>query len=358
MLPQKGIHPYAVNRLCQDLSKIFGYTSFILKSDQEPAILALKKAVQTQLQLEGAKIDQIMMEESPVGESGSNGEVENAIKECTGQFRTLKCKLEDNYGFRLLASHAAMPWLVRYAAETIFRHKVGQDGKTARERLRGRKFKRELVEFGECVWYLKPKSKGKEKFETRWGTGVWLGIREESGEIFIGTAAGVLKVRSVRRKSSPEEKWNAELFKSLVGVPWEPVPGRAGIEVKSKLETPVENTAGLELPLTAERAFKVRRLQLHKADFDTHGYSPNCTGCAAIIAGKDPQNHKEHCRKRITAKLEEVGDDRCMRQLNREEQAILAESGNPVITEIPEPETVVSEELLPDFIGDEIMGKT
>ena len=45
MLPQKGIHPYAVNRLCQDLSKIFGYTSFILKSDQEPAILALKKAV-------------------------------------------------------------------------------------------------------------------------------------------------------------------------------------------------------------------------------------------------------------------------------------------------------------------------
>ena len=43
-------------------------------------------------------------------------------------------------------------------------------------------FNRKVAEFGECVWYLKPGTKGKYKWEERWGNGVWLGIRDESGE--------------------------------------------------------------------------------------------------------------------------------------------------------------------------------
>ncbi len=38
---------------------------------------------------------------------------------------------------------------------------VGDDGKTAYERRRGKKFKRELSELGESIWYTKSGSAGK-----------------------------------------------------------------------------------------------------------------------------------------------------------------------------------------------------
>ena len=40
------------------------------------------------------------------------------------------------------------------------------------------------------------------------GGRIWLGIREESGEVIIGTEDGVIKVRSVRRKATHEERGN------------------------------------------------------------------------------------------------------------------------------------------------------
>ena len=52
-----------------------------------------------------------------------------------------------------------------YAAMLINICHVGEDGKTAYERRRGKKFKRELPEFGESVWYLKPGTAGKDELD-------------------------------------------------------------------------------------------------------------------------------------------------------------------------------------------------
>ena len=79
------------------------------------------------------------------------------------------------------------------------------------------------------MFYLKPKSK--KLYDTRWESGIWLGIREESGETFIGTDLGVIEVRSVRRKALEAERWNAAAFDTMKGTPWEPEPGRPGIAV-------------------------------------------------------------------------------------------------------------------------------
>ena len=76
-------------------------------------------------------------------------------------------------------SHTVLPWLIMYAAMLINICSVGEDGKTAIERRRGKKFKRELPEFGENVWYHKQGSAGKHKLDERWGDGVYLGIIEE-----------------------------------------------------------------------------------------------------------------------------------------------------------------------------------
>ena len=65
-------------------------------------------------------------------------------------------------------------------------------------------FQKETVEFGECAWYLKPKSVRRNKADARWKDGIWLGIRDRSGESLVGAEHGVIKVRSVRRKSTQE----------------------------------------------------------------------------------------------------------------------------------------------------------
>ena len=61
------------------------------------------------------------------------------------------------------------------------------------------------------------------------------GIRDEPGELFIGTKDGILKVRTYRNYLTIAERWNAASLFNVSGLPWEPVPGREGIEVKASV---------------------------------------------------------------------------------------------------------------------------
>ena len=86
---------------------------------------------------------------------------------------------------------------------------------------------------------------------TRWGSGVWMGIREESNEAFIGTADGVIKTRSIRRKAG-DQRWDKELFNSIKGTPWEPIPGRNTIEVPISVRIPEEDKVIIPKTLSQE----------------------------------------------------------------------------------------------------------
>ena len=83
--------------------------------------------------------------------------------------------------------------------------------------------------------YIVSDSVGKDKLNSRWEDGVFVGIRERSGEILIGTHKGVVKARAFRRKGTEKERWNNDEIEKCTGLPWEPVPGREGIEVKSSV---------------------------------------------------------------------------------------------------------------------------
>ena len=85
-----------------------------------------------------------------------------------------------------------LPWLIKHAAALLNRFQVGADGMTPHRRLRGKKFNRAMVEFGECIWYLKPGTKGQYKRETRWANGVFLGIREEQAVCRVSSLMGCL----------------------------------------------------------------------------------------------------------------------------------------------------------------------
>jgi hypothetical protein len=70
---------------------------------------------------------------------------------------------------------------------------------------------------------------------SRWSSGLWLGIRDESGEAIIGTDEGVMKCRTIKRKGTKEERWDLGQVEKMKGVPWEPEPGREEVEIGVRL---------------------------------------------------------------------------------------------------------------------------
>ncbi len=72
IVPAKGVNPFAVTRLVQNVQLLI-YDKVLFKCDQEASIVALRDAAKRELGMTAVP------EESPVGESQSNGEVECAV---------------------------------------------------------------------------------------------------------------------------------------------------------------------------------------------------------------------------------------------------------------------------------------
>ena len=72
--------------------------------------------------------------------------------------RTLKDQIEDKTKGHIEGGEAVMEWLVRWAAMMYTRFNIGADGKSAYERMKGRRCKLEVVPFGESVWYKELKT--------------------------------------------------------------------------------------------------------------------------------------------------------------------------------------------------------
>ena len=65
-----------------------GYMRILIKSDKEPSIVAVQEAVKLESSAE------MVPENTPAGESQSNGNIESAIRELGGMIWTLKHSIE------------------------------------------------------------------------------------------------------------------------------------------------------------------------------------------------------------------------------------------------------------------------
>ncbi len=113
-----------------------------MKSDKEPAILALKEAVRRERESDV----EIVMEEVPVGDHQAHGLAENAVRNVQGQFRVIKDALESRHGTRVDGEHPVVPWMVMHAAWVVNRSRKDDEG--AYRRWKGREFKKPVAEFG------------------------------------------------------------------------------------------------------------------------------------------------------------------------------------------------------------------
>jgi hypothetical protein len=198
---------------------------------------------------------------------------------------------------------------------------VGDDGRTAYERRKGRKFKRQLPEFGECIRYLRPESVGVDKADPRWEEGVFAGLRIESGEIFVMTKDGVIKVRAFARKPE-DERWNQKQLEEGKGVPWEPIPGRGRIEVKTKVGI-LRGVGGGDVLMDPEiKETVVKRVYITKKDLETYGPTVGCRGCRAANRGETSIPHNERCRARIEKEIESKDPGRINKELDRMSKVI------------------------------------
>ena len=113
---------FAARRICALLRELgLGHADLVLRSDQEPAIVDLLNEVSRK-----RAPAKSFLEQSPVGESQSNGMIERGIE---GQIRVLKDAFETCIRNKITADHPVLSWLVGFEAVLVIRCEAGYDGK-------------------------------------------------------------------------------------------------------------------------------------------------------------------------------------------------------------------------------------
>ena len=98
VVPQKGAHDFVTKQILEDIDTT-GFTDIIFKTDNEPAIVAVRNEVKQN----GSH--KTVPENSIRGQSRSNGFIENANKFVAGQIRTLRSALHTNLNHVINRDH-------------------------------------------------------------------------------------------------------------------------------------------------------------------------------------------------------------------------------------------------------------
>ena len=271
-----------------------GDNEVILKSDGEPAILKMKGAIASLL---GGKVTP---EEPETGEHQANGSAEVAGKNVRSMARTLMAQIEQKAGMKMEQGMDVYHWLIRWAAMVSNRYRAGKDGKTAYQEQTGRRCKIEVIPFGEQIWYQSQKNPD-NKMDGQWKSGTWLGQKRQTNGHVVHGDEGVEEAWTIRRKPSGE-RWNKEGLEAVKGT-----PGR--IQVQEGQRRRVTFAEGERAP-----EVKGRRTYFKDQDFEKHGYTEGCPGCASRgKKGLRMKGHTEECRKRLEGELEKTQNQRWKR---------------------------------------------
>ena len=306
-VPRKGMaSEHGAEELIKDLSRL-GHAKVILKSDQEPALVAIQKEVARRREKE------TILENSPKGDSKANGVAERAVQAFAEQFRVVRAALQQRLGAKIPGNHCLTSWMTEHAADLLNKYHVGVDGRTAYRRWKGKDYRGEQVELGEKVHH-RTNVKGANqvnKMDARWSEGYYIGTDWRTGEALIGTAGGVVKASAIRRVGS-HRRWDAEGLLNIRGTPWRRIPLPEDEDVAVTLvPLPAEPEIGARGAVEEESA--PRRIMLRRADFYKHGFTDGCRACKVILSGKVPERggnklHSEACRTRMEELLKETQD--------------------------------------------------
>ena len=186
-IPSKGgMGRFAVDKCLEFIAECGdSERDLIIKSDQENSANYLVQEI-----VERRAENKTLVEESPKRSSGSNGVVERAVQEVEGALRAGYIALQERLGRRLDARERVVAFLPEYVTYLLNRLKEGEDGKTAYERVRGKKASVVGLEFGEKVLYKIHGGPKLQKINPRWEPGIFVGVRRRSNELLISRPKG------------------------------------------------------------------------------------------------------------------------------------------------------------------------
>ena len=284
-----------------------------LKSDGEPAITALRKAVAA------ARIGVTPLIDSPVRESKANGAVEAAIKVFSGQLRTFKHQYEHLVGLhkqgrRLLIDHAMMGWLVLWTTEILlkFRPRVA-DGRTAYEAMVGHRCKHPIFGVGEIVSFRTVVDKcNRHKADSDWREGAFLGVDTKSTQFLIGTASGIYKTSYHEVKRLTKERAYQEKYMNEVVVTVDDYLARGASADYGPVKQSSDVVGGAEGGRgdNGERGYAPRSVRITEDDGRKYGFTSGCVGCTWLQNRLGPRRgHTTACRDRFTQLMADDVDD-------------------------------------------------
>ena len=287
----KGPTPAAVGWLTSKIEDS-GYNGVDItrKSDQEESIKALKKAVSIK------RASSTAMIESPVRVSKSNGQIERAVRTFQSQFRTLRLQLEHRLKIKVPKGSALTGWLINFTSDVLNRHKVHPNGKTNFEMVTGHRFKQETCGFAEKIHFnINTDKNRRNKMETDWGIGYYLGSTNRTMEHLIATEHGIVKCETIRRMPDNVAYDPACLEMIKIGYREYICDGATSYVPMTRPSDPIPRNPDDSAP-----AVIPRRTRISPQDLKKFGYTVGCQGCEAVELGHSQRrNHSENCRDRI-----------------------------------------------------------
>jgi len=127
VIPRKGtVGKFASTRIVAFIRELgYGSSPIIVKSDQEPAVTALVNDI-----VKYRAPAQTVLEQIPVGSSGSNGIIGRGVQSFEMMMRVLKDALEFKWKVEIPDDHPVLAWMVGYSSFLLNWFEVGSDGKT------------------------------------------------------------------------------------------------------------------------------------------------------------------------------------------------------------------------------------
>ena len=278
----------------RDLERLGHYGDIVLRSDGEPALVDLMKEI-----AKGRGNRRTVIEHSAPGDSQGNGFIERGVRSVEEMARVLKLDLEHRLTTRLEVTHPVFAWLVEHAVDLHNKFLVGSDGKTAYERLKGKKYHGEVLPFASPVMLrVSGKVLGGVVAE-RWYEGVWLGKRFHTEEHLVARATDGVVVRTRSVQSLPNAI-SMDLLNKIVGAPWAPT----GV-MKGNQEVVCPARLRPEDPVEIYEPFVPQNMKITKAIISKFGYSRRCPRCRALTQGEASTTlaHSRECRERIEQQI-------------------------------------------------------
>lgn len=292
VVPAKGADTeWVTQQIVRDIKRLGYFGRVILRSDQEPAIVAFLE------QVARSRADEpTVLEHSPVGDSQSNGAAERAVRSLEEMMRTYLIDLERRANFKVPINHPLMEWLVEHSADMLNKCSHGSDGRSPYQRIKGRAFHGELAPFGSAIMFrVVGKVKGGELTD-RWLPGVWLGKRFASDEhlVALRDSGRVFRCRSIQALG--RAALESELLE-VVGRPCNP----AGT-IDSSLNAPPRRADDRAIPPDQEPiSIQPRNLYITDAVLEKFGLTEGCKKCRLIGARRNHKGigHSAECRARL-----------------------------------------------------------